>query len=213
MPDNLSSTRDRIMARIRAATAEAPNREFAAVLASRPPAENLLAPVDDPVNEFLKRARSNGCELIDLPDLPELPVSVASRLPGIETLAADERLGYLDWSAFRLTDNTSEAATGLVLADAGIAETGTLVFTNRTVASSLLFLVDHLAVLLLLSRLQRRQEDTCRAIDRDASAVHLVSGPSRTADVEQTIQIGAHGPRRLLVFVLDDRASPVSFVQ
>jgi len=32
-----------------------------------------------------------------------------------------------------------------------------------------------------------------------ARAVHLITGPSRTADVEQTLQVGAHGPRELLV--------------
>jgi L-lactate dehydrogenase complex protein LldG len=34
-------------------------------------------------------------------------------------------------------------------------------------------------------------------------AVNLVSGPSRTADIEQTIQLGAHGPRRLHVVLVD----------
>ena len=35
-------------------------------------------------------------------------------------------------------------------------------------------------------------------------AINIVSGPSRTADVEQTIQLGAHGPRRLHVLLLGD---------
>lgn len=33
--------------------------------------------------------------------------------------------------------------------------------------------------------------------------VNLISGPSRTADIEQTIIMGAHGPRRLMVIVVD----------
>lgn len=31
--------------------------------------------------------------------------------------------------------------------------------------------------------------------------INLITGPSRTADVEQTMQLGAHGPRRLLVLL------------
>jgi L-lactate dehydrogenase complex protein LldG len=31
----------------------------------------------------------------------------------------------------------------------------------------------------------------------------LISGPSKTADVEQTMQLGAHGPRRLHVILYD----------
>jgi len=34
-------------------------------------------------------------------------------------------------------------------------------------------------------------------------AVNFITGPSRTADVEQTIQLGAHGPRRLHVILLE----------
>jgi L-lactate dehydrogenase complex protein LldG len=33
--------------------------------------------------------------------------------------------------------------------------------------------------------------------------VNLVTGPSRTGDIEQTIELGAHGPRRLHIILLD----------
>ena len=35
-------------------------------------------------------------------------------------------------------------------------------------------------------------------------ALNLITGPSRTADVEQTIQLGAHGPRSVHVILLED---------
>ena len=35
-------------------------------------------------------------------------------------------------------------------------------------------------------------------------AVNFVTGPSRTADIEQTIQLGAHGPRRLHIVLIED---------
>jgi L-lactate dehydrogenase complex protein LldG len=34
--------------------------------------------------------------------------------------------------------------------------------------------------------------------------VNMITGPSRTADIEQTIQLGAHGPRRLCILLVDD---------
>lgn len=37
------------------------------------------------------------------------------------------------------------------------------------------------------------------------SMVSLITGPSRTADIEKTLVIGAHGPKELLVFLLEDR--------
>jgi L-lactate dehydrogenase complex protein LldG len=47
--------------------------------------------------------------------------------------------------------------------------------------------------------------DRLRAIYGEGNlprSVNLISGPSRTADIEQTIVRGAHGPRRLLVLIL-----------
>ena len=42
-----------------------------------------------------------------------------------------------------------------------------------------------------------------RGGDRMPRAVNLVTGPSRTGDIEQTLQLGAHGPQRLHVIVVE----------
>ena len=39
------------------------------------------------------------------------------------------------------------------------------------------------------------------------SLVSLITGPSRTADIEKTLVMGAHGPRELYVFLIDDTAT------
>ena len=39
---------------------------------------------------------------------------------------------------------------------------------------------------------------------RMSRAITFITGPSRTADIEQTIQLGAHGPRRLHIVLVDD---------
>jgi L-lactate dehydrogenase complex protein LldG len=40
------------------------------------------------------------------------------------------------------------------------------------------------------------------------SLVSLITGPSRTADIEKTLVMGAHGPRELYVFLIDDTFQP-----
>jgi L-lactate dehydrogenase complex protein LldG len=54
-----------------------------------------------------------------------------------------------------------------------------------------------------------RLRDRCGA-GRLPRAVNLITGPSRSADIEQTLILGAHGPRKLHVIVIDDpeRAPP-----
>lgn len=42
------------------------------------------------------------------------------------------------------------------------------------------------------------------------SMLSLVTGPSRTADIEKTLVLGAHGPRQLVVFLLDDESAPAA---
>lgn len=40
------------------------------------------------------------------------------------------------------------------------------------------------------------------------SMISLVSGPSRTADIEKTLVLGAHGPKQLVLFLIDDLLEP-----
>jgi L-lactate dehydrogenase complex protein LldG len=44
--------------------------------------------------------------------------------------------------------------------------------------------------------------------DNYPSMISLVSGPSRTADIEKTLVMGAHGPKELYVFLIDDATTP-----
>lgn len=40
------------------------------------------------------------------------------------------------------------------------------------------------------------------------SLITLITGPSRTADIEKTLVMGAHGPKELYIFLIDDTAAP-----
>jgi len=41
--------------------------------------------------------------------------------------------------------------------------------------------------------------------DEYPSMISLITGPSRTADIEKTLIIGAHGPKEVYVFLIDDK--------
>jgi L-lactate dehydrogenase complex protein LldG len=73
--------------------------------------------------------------------------------------------------------------------------------------TTLNFLPDTHIVVLRASRVVGPYEDGWARL-REAGAmpraVNFVSGPSRTADIEQTIQLGAHGPRRLHIVLVED---------
>jgi L-lactate dehydrogenase complex protein LldG len=97
----------------------------------------------------------------------------------------------------------------LAVAFCGIAETGSLMLLSGPDSpTSLIFLPDDFLCVLPERRIVPRLEDAW-ALLREARggmprSTNLVTGPSRTADVEQTIQLGAHGPRRLHVLLVAD---------
>ncbi|MEW6720230.1 MAG: LUD domain-containing protein [Thermodesulfobacteriota bacterium] len=97
-----------------------------------------------------------------------------------------------------------EVTAGFRTAEAGIAETGSIVESsagNRTLLPGLL--ADVSVTLLPASSLYDRMEDALAALCADPPRnVSLCTGPSRTADIEQTITVGAHGPRKAIVVLV-----------
>jgi len=98
---------------------------------------------------------------------------------------------------------------GLTLTHGGIAETGTLVLWSGKESPRLLSLVPpiHIAIL----HASRVVESLMAMIIKENWAaglptnVILVSSPSKTADIQQTLAYGAHGPKQLVVVLVEDR--------
>ena len=138
----------------------------------------------------------------------ELPARLAEFLESrkIERVLVDEsgRRYATGVPTFREPDPTARA--GVTGALAGIADTGSLLLVSgagQTLTASLLPEV-HVAVL-RTSRLVPTLADAFRLPEvRTAQAGVVVTGPSRTADIEMTLTIGVHGPGELHVFLIDD---------
>ncbi|MGD8560578.1 MAG: LUD domain-containing protein [Gammaproteobacteria bacterium] len=113
-----------------------------------------------------------------------------------ETLKLETRAGTVDDSVV------------LVEAFAGIAETGSIVMrSGKETPVSLNFLPDHFLCVVRVSSIVNTVEDVWQRLRGEDKplprAINLITGPSRTADVEQIIQMGAHGPRRVHLLLLD----------
>ena len=98
---------------------------------------------------------------------------------------------------------------------AAVAETGTLMLPSAPERPTTLnLLADTAVVVLRASRVVGAYEeawDLLRAENHDARSggfmprnIRWVTGPSRSADIEQTLELGAHGPRRLHVVLVED---------
>lgn len=101
----------------------------------------------------------------------------------------------------------ADADAGLTSAAFGLAETGSLVLAAGPTHSRLSSLLPPIhCVLLPESRIVPSIFDwAAQRPESFPSNLVLVSGPSKTADIEQTLVVGVHGPRRLVVVVYPDR--------
>jgi L-lactate dehydrogenase complex protein LldG len=94
---------------------------------------------------------------------------------------------------------------GITGAAVAIAETGTIVMPSgkgKPLSVSLLPEI-HIAVIHSSQIVYSLEEAIQIKEVRDASATVLITGPSRTADIEMTLTIGVHGPKELVVFILE----------
>jgi L-lactate dehydrogenase complex protein LldG len=221
-----AASRDAVLGRVRKAlgrtapSAEA-RRDAEAYIAShrhgpRPAIAGSL------VTRFMQRATDMASTVERILAPEDIPAAVARYVDGLELpaeIAAQKshrgvcwpELALLDWHGAGLeidarptTGSDRLAITGCFCA---IAETGTLVFASAPdTPSGLTLLPDTHVAVVRTDRIVTGMEEAF-ALLRDEKgvlprAVNLISGPSRTGDIEQTIVLGAHGPFRTHLLVL-----------
>jgi L-lactate dehydrogenase complex protein LldG len=112
---------------------------------------------------------------------------------------------------FYATDKDFELAeVGLTLCDALIARNGSVLLSNGNLAGRRLSIYPHQHVVVAYaSQLVLDLKDAFKLIKEKygnniPTMLSVTTGPSRTADIEKTLVLGAHGPKELFVFLLDD---------
>ncbi len=165
---------------------------------------HIITQVEEAAELLTAACRSQGQDALlawdDLP-LPELPQALAAR--GIRVIPS--RLTGADRKAeLRALSQWQVGVTG---AAAGLARTGSIVLHgDQTHGRSASLMPDiHFAILpedRLFPDLAAwiGQDATAQAIMRSSNTV-IITGPSRTADIAQTLTLGAHGPRELHVLL------------
>jgi len=124
-------------------------------------------------------------------------------------IITDKALQTFTWShKLQLVDYNStqtEEVVSINQAFAGIAETGSVVLLSGAInPTTLNFLsATHIVVLYQID-LVAYFEDIWERLRQQTipRSVNIITGPSRTADIEQTIQLGAHGPKQLHLFLV-----------
>ncbi len=231
----MSAARDAVFANIRVALRRGalPDREQAELRARvaahrRNPIPARATALDDAarVDLFVQMAEEVQATVARLPSPTAVPDAVArylasENLPAELVMAPDPSLDAIPWAVtplLRIRRGRAQAADMVSLTPcvAAVAETGTLMLASgQDTPTTLNFLPDTHIVVVHADQVVAAYEDGWDRL-RDASAagegaaglprtVNFITGPSRTGDIEQRIVLGAHGPRRLHILVVENR--------
>ncbi len=210
----MSSAREAILNSVRSALHRGPLDESArAELDARIPHHTRPQQEDDLVGRFVRKFESRAGSVARIASLAEVPAAVEAyrSSKGLERRAAiGGALRNLSWpKGWAIHHDAAGASEALSVTTslAGIAETGSLLLgSGPDSPTTHNFVPDDHIVVLEADRIVAHFEDAWNRLRERPEgmprATNVISGPSRTADVEQTIQLGAHGPRRVHVLLV-----------
>jgi L-lactate dehydrogenase complex protein LldG len=230
----MSEARDQILGSLRRSLKRGPlddakRAELEARLAAHRP--NLVpgrAAALDPAGQvefFVRMAEEVQTTVACVARVADVPAAVADylsqrNLPSRLVMTPDPQLDDIPWASrpmLEIRRGRAEDAdqVGVTGAFAAIAETGTLMLLSGPESPTRNnFLPDTHVVVLRRAQVAATYEEgwqRLRAAAQDGApprTVNFITGPSRTGDIEQRLELGAHGPRRLHIVLVDDGALP-----
>jgi L-lactate dehydrogenase complex protein LldG len=169
---------------------------------------------------FCDMAKAAAASVIRIADESAVPKAVTDYLRSRNLAATvrmgdDERLDAMPWADERSLQvrhgpSDGEDEVSVSHAVTGIAETGTLVLhSGKENPTTLNFLPDHHIVVVKTKDIAADLEAAMAATRRRYGkgemprTMNFITGPSRSGDIEQTLLLGAHGPRALHIIVVD----------
>jgi len=187
---------------------------------AHPPYWHQPAPAKNLVEHFGDRASAAAAQVMELTSVEETPVRVAEvlrarNMPAIVHLPPDPALEKFGGGTApgltlkREPPGPNDAA--LAIAPFGISETGTLVYlASERRPASWHFRAGLEIAVIAANSIQPDLESVLARIKSDGalpSTINLVTGPSRTGDIEQTLELGAHGPKELVILIVPSLCS------
>jgi len=160
----------------------------------------------DPVQQFKTVLQSIGGTAIELTDLDSLKKELeAKKTAGEMVVNRIAELGVQDDSIAALTATGLAAVEMAYLkATLGVAENGSVWLYESQMGNRLLpFICQHLIIVIDRNSIVTTMHHAYKQIDtaKEGFGVFL-AGPSKTADIEQSLVIGAHGARSLIVYII-----------
>lgn len=168
----------------------------------------LTAATDNLVQQYTSVASAGGSFVYEVKDLEAIKAILHKEFkPGVKIISGIQELGEYTYAGNVLQESShsfADAELTILQSNLGVAENGALWLTESQMNIRVLpFISQHLAVVISKDGLVPTMAQAYAQIgNADYGYGAFISGPSKTADIEQSLVIGAHGPRSLSVFIL-----------
>lgn len=209
-----STTKEKILKKVRNALISKRENPFQDIDFKSPVLKELA---DVPEVEFASKLNENGgtfvyCE--NEKDFVENVKSLVDQRKWKSVYSIDEKLiGLLQTDGVNVEsskDNFNEQIAGITRCDFLIGRFGSVMVSSGLSSGRRMFVFPEVHIVFAyLSQVVTELKDAFKGMkkkypERLPSQITVISGPSRTADIEKTLVMGAHGPKELIVFVIDD---------
>ena len=192
------STREKILERVK--SNQPPKKHEAFIVVNPSKSENVL-------EKFKNTLISIGGSVLEIEHLNEIKQHVTHTFP-LATQIATDLLTFDHLSNFTLTSeahNLSKIDVAILQGEFGVSENGAVWLTQKHMLDRALpFICEHLILVVQRKNIVPTLHD---AYDIIATSEYeygtFIAGPSKTADIEQSLVLGAHGPKTLAVFIMN----------
>ncbi|MEL7531114.1 MAG: LUD domain-containing protein [Bacteroidota bacterium] len=161
-------------------------------------------PVEDLGEAFRAAAEGVGAQVIEINEWEELAKAVRERYPEAKKIAHQIEglaLSPLDWTQLTDAHDLSDVDVAIIRGEFGVGENAAIWIPETILPERVLpFITQHLVIVLSKEALVWNMHQAYARIGSELPGFGVfISGPSKTADIEQSLVLGAHGARTLMI--------------
>lgn len=167
--------------------------------------ESIAMKFDDKVAKFIEVMKTTGGNTVVLKEGEDVNEFIKNMYPDLKRIASN--LPEITCATFNPDDAASPAELDgtdltIVKGTVGVAETAAVWLKQDVKERAIYFISERLIILLDKTKLVNNMHEGYKLIDTGDYGFGLfMSGPSKTADIEQAMVFGAHGPREVAVIL------------
>lgn len=163
-------------------------------------------PMDHPAEAYKAALERNGGIFFKAKSNDEVEAILSRSFPGVARVSLVEGIsGSRSIQSGEDPHSLADVEVAVVRGFVGVAENAAIWLTEKAVVKRVLpFIAQHLVIVLDEKDLVPTMHEAYARLDvRESNYGVFVAGPSKTADIEQSLVIGAHGPRSLTVVLIN----------